>query len=1118
MAVRKYLGLCLALNLCLSCGLGALAVPLTDPVRGNSQDDLANLKVDVEKARAGGKEKGLAKALFYLGKALSESRNFDEGLKYLNEALVLDKKVGQPSDIFEDLISIALVYSYKKDFLQAEAVYKEALALAKGANNIKFLVRIDNNLAALYVHDKRMSEAETLYKEAAGIAKENQDYVGEAQARLNLALVFNQNGKLVAAIDELVAARHCLGDAAEPSVLSQLAMNLANLKERQGLFDEAQDSYREASKLYQGQGEFERQAGALVALGNSLLVMGRANDAAHAYNEAIGILQQEGSDAKLANAVIRFGAALADQGKFEQAQKEHLKALELTRAINGKGAKNEKELDAYRTALYELAYDYYLAGQIDKAERSFQELAGSLGTGPKEKELLAQTRAAMARCFSATGKTQFALAALESASKLNGELGLKLAQVSCENSIACLYLDSGNAPAYEKQYLKVKALLIGLSEKDKASLDYKRILAYVDYNWGQYQLLADQYASARQANETALANFRESKDQKGTLKALTGLGLIDLLEAGKANIPEAESTSTYQSALNYFSQAEPLALSLGSLEGQWDCALGRGTALRRLKRLDASEESLLKAISLFEREKAQFSRDDSKTFSLDLRSTGFDELVTLYQEQGLPEKALFIAERGRARAFLDLLEGRKQSRVLDAGVVSPIATSVTGVDVPSANVGVKPVVNSVVSSAAAARGLAAVPLVENSTSRAVSVVPRATSEQGVESVVSTVNAQAASLEELKQLVKQSGSYVLEYSISRDKLHIFLLDPQGNVLKAVTTGSGRAAINKLTQEAYQAIVEPPKTMAMLLKANELRQDCLVKLYKELIEPVEAALPSEGDKVITIVPHGPLFKVPFCALLSPRGEFFVEKHTLAVVPAISVFRATHCLAQELETKADKLLAFGNPTIAAVGGLGQLPYAEKEVQKIASLFGGDKSIVRVGAQASKANLTKLAGAATVIHLATHGLTDEEHPMDSAVLLASVPEDDGILTVRDIFKLPNIRAKLVTLSACQTGRGRISGDGVAGLSRAFIIAGTPSVMVSLWNVDDVMTEFQMETFYKGYLGGLQKARALREAQIKTINFMEKGLQGMPKTSSGMRLRANPKYWAAFQMVGESK
>jgi CHAT domain-containing protein len=122
----------------------------------------------------------------------------------------------------------------------------------------------------------------------------------------------------------------------------------------------------------------------------------------------------------------------------------------------------------------------------------------------------------------------------------------------------------------------------------------------------------------------------------------------------------------------------------------------------------------------------------------------------------------------------------------------------------------------------------------------------------------------------------------------------------------------------------------------------------------------------------------------------------------------------------------------------------------------------------------------------------------------------------VKDIMKLPSLSDRLVVLSACQTGKGKITGDGVVGLSRAFVIAGTPAILVSQWNVDDVMTEFQMVEFYKQFLKTAGNARSLRDAQLKTIALMEKPPAGAAPAVGA--LRANPRYWAAFQLIGETR
>jgi len=120
----------------------------------------------------------------------------------------------------------------------------------------------------------------------------------------------------------------------------------------------------------------------------------------------------------------------------------------------------------------------------------------------------------------------------------------------------------------------------------------------------------------------------------------------------------------------------------------------------------------------------------------------------------------------------------------------------------------------------------------------------------------------------------------------------------------------------------------------------------------------------------------------------------------------------------------------------------------------------------------------------------------------------------VGEIFGL-DLYADLVVLSACNTGLGQISGDGVIGLSRAFIYAGTPSVMVSLWPVADIVTKFEMEQFYRRLRdNGGNKAAALRQAQLVTLRQLR---QHRLRTPSGKFFSEHPIYWAPFVLIGEA-
>lgn len=140
-----------------------------------------------------------------------------------------------------------------------------------------------------------------------------------------------------------------------------------------------------------------------------------------------------------------------------------------------------------------------------------------------------------------------------------------------------------------------------------------------------------------------------------------------------------------------------------------------------------------------------------------------------------------------------------------------------------------------------------------------------------------------------------------------------------------------------------------------------------------------------------------------------------------------------------------------------------------------------------------------ARIIHLATHGILDEIWGLGSAIALAPSTKDNGLLTADEILTM-NLNAELVVLSACNTGQGRITGDGVIGLSRSLISVGVPSVIVSLWTVLDAPTASLMQEFYQN-INNPDKAQARRQAMLTTI-----------------AKHPHPKDWAAFTLIGEAK
>jgi len=283
--------------------------------------------------------------------------------------------------------------------------------------------------------------------------------------------------------------------------------------------------------------------------------------------------------------------------------------------------------------------------------------------------------------------------------------------------------------------------------------------------------------------------------------------------------------------------------------------------------------------------------------------------------------------------------------------------------------------------------------------------------------------------------------------------------------------------------------------------------LKQLHQLLIQPIADLLPADPNERVIFIPHQDLFRVPFPALMDSDGKYLVEKHTILTAPSIQVLELTRKQRQNGSRSGQGALVVGNPS-PMPAGFRPLKGAEKEAQDVAQLLSTQPLI---GSQATKLAVLQQLPNARIIHLATHGTFNEQQPLLGGVALAQTGKDtqsDGLLTAEEIFNLNSegkltLNAELLVLSACNTGRGRITGDGVIGLSRSFIAAGVPSVIVSLWSVPDAPTASLMSEFYTNlYQKKLDKAQALRQAMLK---MMEKH-------------RDNPRAWAAFTLIGEAE
>ena len=277
-------------------------------------------------------------------------------------------------------------------------------------------------------------------------------------------------------------------------------------------------------------------------------------------------------------------------------------------------------------------------------------------------------------------------------------------------------------------------------------------------------------------------------------------------------------------------------------------------------------------------------------------------------------------------------------------------------------------------------------------------------------------------------------------------------------------------------------------------DDLAKETRSSLYRALISPVKKFI--KGTKLI-IAPQRCLFFAPFSSFIDENGCVLSEKYQIQIIPSI------HVLAMSIQSSSSKpignSLFVGDPDVQ-LAGLSRLPYAAEEVEYLASLL---DSKPLLGPMAAKKKVSELIPEASIIHIAAHGDEQTGHIFlapEASKPIAHQTSSSYLLTQSDILK-SRLTARLVVLSCCHTGKGKVSSEGVLGIARSFLGAGASCVLVSLWPIDDKFTKLFMTAFYEKILEGKFACLALKE----TMNeFQRSG-----KYKSFM-------FWAAFEIMGE--
>ncbi len=379
------------------------------------------------------------------------------------------------------------------------------------------------------------------------------------------------------------------------------------------------------------------------------------------------------------------------------------------------------------------------------------------------------------------------------------------------------------------------------------------------------------------------------------------------------------------------------------------------------------------------------------------------------------------------------------------------------------------------------------------------------------------NTKTATIEEVQTQIIDKDKVLIEYFTGDSSIYIFAITRSNYMLKKVSIDSSfYAHFNQFRN----SLLSPKLTKQTPQNFNQYTSSAY-NLYNYLLAPIKELI--EGKDLI-IIPDDHLALLPFEALLTKRMQlkspdykqlpYLLKFHTISY--ANSATTLLHSLQRADVSKSkravlafapsfdNKLIALAKPDTVR-SSLGPLGWTEKEINSLASYFEVDTYL---GKLATEKSFKENAGQYNIIHIASHGLIDDQNPMYSKIAFALEETDsinDGYLHTFELYNM-QLNAKMAVLSACNTGYGKVQkGEGIMSLGYAFAYAGVPSVIISHWQVDDKSTYLLMNEFYKYLAEGMPKSVALQKAKLALLENENAAY-------------ANPYYWGAFVAYGNDE
>ncbi|MEM6500507.1 MAG: tetratricopeptide repeat protein [Cyanobacteria bacterium P01_C01_bin.89] len=892
----------------------------------------------------------------------------------------------------------------------------------------------------------------------------------------------------IAAWEEALRGFRTDGDSeGEADVLSNLGVAHSAL----GEYRRAIEYYEQSLELARDRGDRGGEASPLGNLGNAYYSLGDYPKAIAFHQQALTVAREVGNRRSEARSLGNLATVYFGQGDFRRALEVGLEGLALHRATG-----NQRGIAA---ALGNVGQTHFALGNYRRAialQREALTQRRELGDFRGGAQSLSQ----LGQAYFALGEYAQSRRAQEQALEIRQSIGDRRGEATSLRNLGAVDRRQGfyrRAIGRQRRALEISRAL-GDRRGEAGALDalgrLHRILGQFDQaiEFHSQALALDRELGDRQGESSALTNLgnahfkqgdadqaltfyqqslaldRETGDRRGERASLGNIANVQIRQGRFA-----EAIAVNQQALDIAQELEDLpgqatALTnfgvIYSAQEDHERAIATheralelartikdpaleaavlhnlGQALERAGRLGGAEKVFRRAIAVQDRRRSALGNSDAEKISIfEEQSKTYRALQRVLIATDQPEAALEIADHSRSRSLVDAMIGKS------LGTTKPL-------------------------------GIAAI----------------------------------------KSLAEEQQATILLYSnLSDTQLAAWTVSPDGTVtLHPINPEALGLAIADTTTQARQDATNPLGE-AMALWANEVRSDASVEgavqrpgqtlgsglqdAYQLLIAPVESTLPTVPNAKLIIIPDRELGLVPFSALQDSDGRSLIERFALFSAPSLQTLQQLEQRQREGNPAAAPLI-IGNPD-PMPEGLAALPGAEREAIAIAQLRNVEPIL---GAAATEGTVKEKLPNAPWLHFATHGVFNDGGGNDLSSWLALAPGagsegEDGQLSMGEIFEM-QLQAETVVLSACDTGKGRVTGEGVIGLGRAFLKAGSSTVIATLWKVPDDATALLMTTFYQELAAGKGKAEALQAAVIAT-----------------KAQYPHPRNWAAFVLIGAS-